>query len=93
MADANQLSEKGAELVLSRFSAWNEILQIMPPPRAESIPDAVQRLADQREEARKEKNFALSDELRRQIYALGFVLEDTPKGMASKGDKVEDEEP
>jgi len=48
---------------------------------ATSIPDEVQTLADRRGEARKAKDFALSDILRKEIEALGWKVKDTAKGQ------------
>lgn len=47
----------------------------------QALPAEVQALADARIKARKEKQWALSDQLRDQIQALGFVVQDTPQGM------------
>ncbi len=41
------------------------------------IPTEVAQLAAQREEARREKNWKRSDELRDQISALGWEVRDT----------------
>lgn len=46
----------------------------------DDIPDEVKALAEQRAEARKAKNFALADELRDKISALGYVIEETRQG-------------
>jgi cysteinyl-tRNA synthetase len=45
------------------------------------IPAAVQELLEKREEARKNKDFDRSDELRNQISNLGFEVMDTPSGQ------------
>lgn len=45
------------------------------------IPIEVQELLRKREEARKEKNFALSDELRKKILNLGYLVKDTKEGQ------------
>lgn len=42
------------------------------------------KLTNLREEARKAKNFAKSDELREKIEALGYVVLDTPEGQKVK---------
>ncbi len=42
--------------------------------------DLVQLIIDLRQEARKEKNYALADKLRSALAALGIVLQDTPQG-------------
>lgn len=44
------------------------------------IPKKVEELAQQRETARKNKDWKKADELREKIKQLGFVLEDTSKG-------------
>lgn len=49
------------------------------------IPAEIQKLVDQREQARKDKDFAQADKLRKQIEAAGFSLEDTPQGAKIKG--------
>ena len=45
-----------------------------------AIPDEVAQLAQQRENARREKNWKRSDELRDQISALGWEVRDTKGG-------------
>jgi cysteinyl-tRNA synthetase len=47
-----------------------------------SLPDAtdVRHLAERREQARAERDFALADALRAEIAALGWNVEDTPEG-------------
>ncbi|TSC69542.1 MAG: cysteinyl-tRNA synthetase [Parcubacteria group bacterium Gr01-1014_56] len=44
------------------------------------LPPEVARLLDEREEARKNKDFTKADDLRKQIEAHGFELKDTPLG-------------
>lgn len=41
-----------------------------------SVPKEVAKLADEREAARKNKDWAKADELRKKIYDLGFMIED-----------------
>ncbi len=50
--------------------------QSSPPP----IPDTVQGLVSQRQQARKEKEWSRADELRQQIARLGWIVQDTPSG-------------
>ena len=47
---------------------------------SEDIPAEVLELAEQRKAARKEKNFALADELREKIKALGYEIKETRQG-------------
>lgn len=46
----------------------------------EALPEEISALAEQRKAARKEKNFALADELRDKITALGYVITETREG-------------
>ena len=48
--------------------------------KKEKIPNEINALATEREQARKEKNWARSDELRAQIEASGYVVKDTDSG-------------
>ena len=52
--------------------------------REEIIPKNVQKLANEREKARKEKNWAESDKIRDEIQKLGYIVEDTEKGSQIK---------
>ena len=47
---------------------------------ADSAPAKLQKLAEQREQARMDKDFSRADELRQQIEEAGFEVEDTPDG-------------
>jgi len=43
-------------------------------------PDEIQRLIDLRNSARKTKNFAESDRIRKELLDANIILEDGPKG-------------
>jgi cysteinyl-tRNA synthetase len=46
-----------------------------------TLDDELQALVEEREAARKEKNFARADEIRKILDRRGIVLEDTPRGV------------
>ena len=48
--------------------------------KEEEIPADILELAEQRKNARKEKNFALADELRDKIASMGYIIEETRQG-------------
>ena len=48
------------------------------------IPENVKRLVKEREQSRKDKDFTKSDELRKKIDKLGFIVEDTNEGTVIK---------
>ena len=45
------------------------------------LPPEIQALVDTRRQARKDKDWSLSDQLRDQIQALGYTVQDGPQGM------------
>ena len=69
--------QKGAEL----FDTLTDILGIVyNRKKQDEIPQEILDLAEQRKLARKDKNFALADELRNKISELGYVIEETRQG-------------
>jgi cysteinyl-tRNA synthetase len=49
--------------------------------KQEKIPEEILRLVQAREEARKNKDFSKSDELREKINALGYKVKDLSNGQ------------
>ena len=47
----------------------------------ESLPPEIQEKVDARNKARENKNWALSDQLRDEIQALGYTIQDSKEGM------------
>ena len=52
--------------------------------KEESIDDEIEKLIEERQTARKEKNFARADEIRALLLDKGIVLEDTREGVKWK---------
>jgi cysteinyl-tRNA synthetase len=53
-------------------------------PREAVVPEEVAQLVKQRDAARSEKRWKDADRLRDDLYALGFEIEDTPRGTHIK---------
>jgi cysteinyl-tRNA synthetase len=49
--------------------------------KVEDTPAEVMKIAEEREEARKNKDFTRSDELRKKINELGYEVKDTSTGQ------------
>lgn len=49
--------------------------------KEEKIPEKVAKLVTEREQARQNKDFKKSDELRKKINSLGYEVKDTPEGQ------------
>lgn len=68
-------------------AAWEQIDRIfaVAPVKAElEVPPELQALLEERQAARKAKNFARSDAIRDELKAKGWAIEDTPKGPRLK---------
>jgi len=44
------------------------------------IPEEIEKLTNEREKARREKNWERADELRKLVKEKGFIIEDSDKG-------------
>jgi cysteinyl-tRNA synthetase len=77
---SGESSKKLVDYALSTLTKICDVLGLLMKD-AEELPEEVQKLAKEREIARKEKNWALSDELRDKIIAMGYTVEDTLEGQ------------
>ncbi len=84
--EANQLLQRevvqkaSLEALLSLFDEMNEVLRLYWEDE-QLLDEDVEKLIAERVEARSNKNWARSDEIRDQLSAQGILLEDTPQGM------------
>ena len=60
--------------------AWLEIFGVSFKEEQAGNDDEIEKLIAQRDEARKNKDWAESDRLRDELQAKGIVIEDTPQG-------------
>jgi cysteinyl-tRNA synthetase len=77
---SGESSKKLVDYALTTLTKICDVLGLLMKD-AEELPEEVQKLAKEREIARKEKNWALSDELRDKIIAMGYTVEDTLEGQ------------
>ena len=61
-----------------------DILGLNMESKAELLDDDIEKLIEERNEARKNKNFARADEIRDQLKEAGIILEDTRAGVKWK---------
>ncbi len=50
----------------------------------QKVPEEIKRLIDEREKARKEKNYGKADNIRKEIKKKGYLLDDTEEGPVVK---------
>ncbi|MES0490931.1 MAG: cysteine--tRNA ligase, partial [Leptospirales bacterium] len=85
-ANGDALSKESFTTVQKAFLKMDTVINILSysgeiEATGESdIPDEVNSLLEQRVEARKNKDYALSDQLRDRVDALGYVILDSPDG-------------
>lgn len=79
----DNLSKKDAEKIRKTMLDFDSVLGIMHT-ESEDVPEEVKQLAEKRIEARKQKDWDLSDKLRDEIKAKGFIVEDTKDGYRLK---------
>jgi cysteinyl-tRNA synthetase len=84
LCDRNALGEEEAREALALLHEWNQILAVLPLEKEEEIPQELVECLAKREQARKEKNWKMSDEMRDAIHARGYLIEDTPQGARLK---------
>lgn len=72
------------ELVLSTIEKLCDILGIITEKKEEILDSDIEALIQERQDARKAKNFARADEIRDQLSDMGIILEDTREGVKWK---------
>ncbi len=77
------VTKKSLQALKSTFDELTDVLGILYE-KEEEIPDEILQLAEQRKQARKNKDFALADSIRDQIAAKGYLVEETRQGTNIK---------
>jgi len=78
-------SELSAESAATELANWEHINSVLGiESNEEEAPAEIIALAEERQAARKAKNFARSDQIRDELAAQGWIIEDTPKGPRVK---------
>ena len=86
--DQNKALAEGtmdATAAAAALASWERINSVLGIAEKEiEVPTEIQALADERQAARKAKDFARSDAIRDELAEQGWVIEDTPKGPRVK---------
>lgn len=82
--DACALREDDRRAILDLLERFNSVLNVFDKRERELLDSEIQTLIDERQEARRNRNFARADEIRNQLTALGVILEDTKDGVRWK---------
>lgn len=73
-----------AEAIYQELKEMSDICGLILETREEILDADIEALIQERQDARKAKNFARADEIRNQLLSQGIVLEDTREGVKWK---------
>jgi cysteinyl-tRNA synthetase len=76
----NDLSSKNANAILLLWKKINSFFGLILPGKV-SLPEKITTLIEQRAQARANRDFEKSDEIRKRIEEYGYTLEDTKDGQ------------
>ncbi|MFC2165569.1 cysteine--tRNA ligase [Acidobacteriota bacterium] len=80
----NKIFQKDAENLLSCVKSINTVLDVLPAEKEAFLPKDILNRIEAREEARRNKDFALADQIRDELLEQGVQLEDTKDGTRWK---------
>ena len=78
LADLAQIKKTYSRLGL--FETAPETFLAACGAREEAVPENVKAIAEERLAARREKNWAKSDELREKLASMGYAVKDSKEG-------------
>ena len=82
--DAGGLAGEGARIVLDCARQLDTVLAVIDIDRDDALPEDILNLVEQRQAARKARDFGRADDIRAALKAQGWSLEDTPSGPRIK---------
>ncbi|MBU9728963.1 cysteine--tRNA ligase [Diplocloster modestus] len=77
-------SEEFLQNLLDKIVKLSDILGLIVLKKEEILDEDIEALIQERQDARKSKNFARADEIRDQLADMGILLEDTREGVKWK---------
>ena len=75
------MNKKEAELAFKLLDELTEVLGLLRQEKTQEIEPEIQKLIDERQAARKAKDFARADAIRDELAAKGITLKDTKDGL------------
>ena len=78
------LREDDRREVLAALDRFDSVLRIFGEATPKVLDEEIQKLIDERQEARHRRDFKRADEIRHQLVQLSIVLEDTKDGVRWK---------
>jgi cysteinyl-tRNA synthetase len=79
-----QVREENKRELLELIERLDTVLNVFGDDQREMLDSEIQSLIDERQEARRRRDFGRADEIRNQLAACGIILEDTKDGVRWK---------
>ena len=79
--DMAKLQKAFAKASVDTLMEFCDVLGLLQAEADNAVDPEIQKLIDERQEARKAKNFARADEIRDKQKEKGITLKDTPQGV------------
>jgi len=79
-----QVREENKRELLDVLAKFDSVLNVLGEQKKEMLDSEVQSLIDERQEARRRRDFRRADEIRVELADLGIILEDTKDGVRWK---------
>ncbi|MFN2579195.1 MAG: cysteine--tRNA ligase [Pyrinomonadaceae bacterium] len=76
--------EEDRRAVLAAIARMDSVLNVFGDSQPEMVDDEIQKLIDERQEARHRRDFQRGDEIRDELIGRGIILEDTKDGVRWK---------
>lgn len=80
----DELKSDDQKAVLEAIEKFDSVLGVFGKVEAEMLDSDIEKLIEERQEARRNRNFARSDEIRDLLAERGIILEDTKDGVRWK---------
>jgi len=84
ITDESDLTVEQAKKILNLLEEFDEFFSLFIKTKKDKIPADIQKLAQQREKHRKNKQWKKADQVRKEIEKKGYKIKDTSKGPKIK---------
>ncbi|MFW6134935.1 MAG: cysteine--tRNA ligase [Elusimicrobiota bacterium] len=80
----DQIFDKDAKKIKETIYHIDNVLGVLPAQKDQLIPEEIQKMIDERDKARVNKDYNRADKIRQDLLDKGIVLEDTKDGVRWK---------